>query len=196
MLQQQGFYFVETALVPHSILKKNELLARFVDSRSDFVPARIDASQLELVLLDKHDEAQCDEVRGIARESFSDDRFHLDANCSAAIADRRFSYWVDDLLADDAVVFYLLIYASNPIGFMARKDANLILAGFAKKYVNSGLGDFLWLSVLEDMKRQGIHQTHTMISANNTSVMNLYARLGFKFKNPAVTLHYWSSPAT
>jgi hypothetical protein len=192
IIQRQGFYFVETALVPYTVLKKNTILDKFINYQAEFIPSRFQLEDLSLTLLDKRDEKQREVVKGIAAESFSDDRFHVDPQCSEAMANRRFSFWVDDLFADTDVVFHLLTYGSVCIGFLARKAENLILAGFAKKHVGSGLGEFLWLSVLQALQSQGFNQSHTMISANNTSVLNLYARLGFKFKDPSVTLHYWS----
>lgn len=192
VLQRYGFYFAETTLIPFSVFRKNDALSRFMADKSSFAPARYSLDGLGLTIMDRRDLAQCATVKAIAAESFSDDRIHLDANCPKEIADRRFCYWVDDLLADEAVVFYLLEHLGACTGFMARKGEDLILAGFAQRYIKSGLGDFLWLSVLEDMHKQGIAQTHTCISANNTPVLNLYVRLGFKFKDPSVTLHYWT----
>lgn len=192
VLQRAGFYFAETTLVPFSVFRKNDALNRFMAAKASFVPARYSLDDLKLTIMDRRDSAQYATVKAIAAESFSDDRIHLDANCPKDIADQRFCYWVDDLLADEAVVFYLLEHLGACTGFMACKGEDLILAGFAQRYIKSGLGDFLWLSVLEDMYKQGITQTHSCISANNTPVLNLYVRLGFKFKDPSVTLHYWT----
>lgn len=192
VLQKNGFYFAETTLVPYSVFKKNDALRRFMVDKASFVPARNSLGDLGLSIMSRQDSAQCATVKAIAAESFSADRIHLDANCSKEIADRRFCYWVDDLLADEAVVFYLLEHLGACTGFMARKGEDLILAGFAQRYIKSGLGDFLWLSVLEDMHKQGITQTHSCISASNIPVLNLYVRLNFKFKDPSVTLHYWT----
>jgi ribosomal protein S18 acetylase RimI-like enzyme len=192
VIQRQGFYFVETTLVPCAVLKKNATLKRFVIDKREFIPSRFRVEDLDLILLNKLAREQRNTVKEIAAESFSDDRFHLDPQCPNALADRRFSFWVDDLLVDAAVAFDLLILAGDCVGFMARKEENLILAGFSRRHVGSGLGDFLWLSVLQRLQTLGLNQCYTLISANNTAVLNLYARLGFKFKDPAVTLHYWS----
>jgi RimJ/RimL family protein N-acetyltransferase len=42
-------------------------------------------------------------------------------------------------------------------------------------------------------KRQGARSIRTTISARNTAVMNLYARLGFRFSAPDMTFH-WVRP--
>lgn len=192
VLQRAGFLFAETALVPFTAFRKNEVFTKFLSDKSSFLPARYPVDQIGLSILDRDDATAVATVKTIAAESFSDDRFHLDAACPKEIADQRFSYWVEDLIADEGVVFYLLHHLDSCTGFMARKGENLILAGFAQRYLKSGLGDFLWLSVIEDMQRCGLERTNTVISANNVAVLNLYVRLGFKFKDPSVTLHYWS----
>jgi ribosomal protein S18 acetylase RimI-like enzyme len=191
ILQRADFYFVETALVPYTVIRKNDALHRFLADKGAFVPARYDLHALEVFQVEKNDDAFYEAIREIAGESFTDDRFHLDLNCSKEIADRRYSYWVEDLLRDAAVDFDILRFSEETIAFMARKENNLLLAGFSRKYANSGLGDFFWLSVLEQMMREGTTQVQTMISTNNIPVLNLYARIGFKFKDPSVTFHYW-----
>lgn len=193
LLQDLGFYFVETALVPHCVLAKNGALRTFMNDRGSFVPARYDAGALAVCRVRKDDEDLCKTVKGIAEESFSDDRFHLDPHCSDETADRRYSYWVEEMLDDREIAIYLLLLSGKAIAFMARKGPKLLLAGFSKKYVKCGLGDFLWLSVLEQMLAENLPHAETMISANNVPVMNLYTRIGFKFKEPAATFHYWSN---
>lgn len=192
ILENLGFYFVEATLTPYTVFKKNSALQRFVSNKEEFTPPRYNLSDLNVTILNKNDKVLCQAIREIANSSFPNDRFHLDPNCSNDIAGRRVSYWIDDLLNDDAVTFNILELHDKVIAFMARKENNLILAGFAKQYINSGLGDFFWLSVIENMMEQDLNQANTMISANNTPVLNLYCRIGFKFKDPAVTFHYWS----
>jgi len=195
LLESLGFYFVEMALVPYSVLKKNEALNDFLMDKRKFLPSRYDLDSLTVRLVDKNDSNLRKIVKAIAEESFTDDRFHLDQNCKKEIADRRYLYWVEDMLNDKVTSISLLELSGRAIAFMARKECSLLLAGFSKQYVKSGLGDFLWLSVLEQMLRGGLAQAETMISANNTAVLNLYARIGFKFKAPAATFHYWSNPS-
>lgn len=192
IIQRNKFYFIETVLVPYIVFRKNPVFEKFCENKEEFIPSRMKSGQLSFVQLDKDNPIFVETVKSIAAESFSDDRFHLDPYCTEAMANQRFSYWVDDLLGNDSVIFDLLMNGDVCTGFMARKENNLILAGFAKKYIGSGLGDFLWLSSLYQIYSMGFANCHTLISSNNTAVLNLYGRLGFKFKDPAVTFHYWS----
>jgi ribosomal protein S18 acetylase RimI-like enzyme len=192
-LEAAGFYYVESTLVPHSVLKKNLPLAEFVRDPGQVLPRRYRPEDFKVLTMDKNNGGHCQRVREIAGESFSDDRFHLDVNCSKEIADRRYVYWSEDLLKDDNAVFYVLCLRGEVIGFMIRKGDNLLLAGVAAAYVKSGLGEYLWLSVLDDMLRTGLMEVRSLISSNNTAVLNLYARIGFRFREPAATFHYWGS---
>ncbi|MBT0663407.1 hypothetical protein KI809_03750 [Geobacter pelophilus] len=192
LLEQAGFYFVETALVPYSIFKNNDVLSRFVVDMSGFYPDWYDLCDLHVFTINKSDSALRSEVMDIAGESFVADRFHLDFKCSKKIADRRYIYWVDDMLGDKTITFDVLQYIGKTVAFMARKESSILLAGVSTQYINSGLGSFFWLSVLKQMMNEGFTQVNSMISANNMPVLNMFARIGFKFKNPSVTLHYWS----
>jgi GNAT superfamily N-acetyltransferase len=190
-LAASGFYFVEATICPHIVLDKSGALRDFAADPGSFLPARHSLADFRTVSLERTDAALRAAVRGIAGESFSDDRFHGDHNCGQGVADRRFQFWVDDLTGDPGVAFDILLLRERPIGFMARRAEDLILAGFARKFTGAGLGDFLWLSVLRKLKEAGLNQARSLISVRNIPVLNLYARLGFKFRDPRATFHYW-----
>lgn len=190
LLGRYGFMYIETAIVPFTILTKNRVLQEFLADRKGFIPKRYNCEDIALVTLTESDTSLAGEVRELASESFVDDRFHLDPHCSNELADRRYAYWVDDLMKS-AAIFQLLTLRNELVGFMIRQGEHLILAGFSRKYAASGLGDFLWLSVLASMLEEGLTTAVTQIAVNNTNVLNLYARLAFKFKSPATMLHMW-----
>lgn len=190
LLESCGFSFVETSLVPHSVLSRNAVLKEFLATPQPFVPKRFDPNELSLSLMAPDDCDTSAAVKRIAAESFVSDRFHVDPQCPAGLADRRYVYWVDDLLTA-GVTFHILMLRNEIIGFMARRKEHLVLAGFARTYAASGLGDYLWLGVLGAMLEEGVAQAHTQISTNNIPVLNLYVRLGFKFKDPTAIFHLW-----
>jgi hypothetical protein len=192
--QRMGFYFVESTLAPFAVFRENACLAEFDRSPASFVPGIFDLASLRFHRESLSDPAVRSFVDGIARESFSEDRFHHDPRCSPAVADGRFVHWIGDLAADREVVVYLLDHDGVPVGFMARKNEYLILTGFAKTYVSSGLSGFFWLSTLKDMAREGLAKAHTLISVHNTPVLNMYSRIGFKFREPCATFHLWRTP--
>lgn len=192
-IEKSGFMFVETTLDPYTVLGKSTTLQTFLENKAAFIPKRINPDSLEFITMNPNDPAMCDSVKKIAAESFVKDRFHIDPHCPDFLADKRYVYWVEDLLRGQTT-FHLLCYENNAIGFMARNGQHLVLAGFSKKYSASGLGDYLWLSTLENMLAEGLGQVNTRISVNNIPVLNLYVRLGFKFREPAAMFHYWRNP--
>lgn len=193
-MQQTGFYFVEQTLDPYATLKGNVVLNAFVANKSEYIPSRYRSKSPVVKILDKADKVSCAAVEACAKESFSDDRFHTDPNCPNDIADMRFLNWAKDLIDDSDVIIYMACIEDEIAGFLARKANNMILAGFAKRYIGAGLGQYLWLGSMEAMLADGINSVETRISANNVAVMNLYVRLGYKFKNPAAIFHYWKWP--
>lgn len=191
VLEQNGFYFIEAVLVPYANLETNKVLRRFLGNRDAFVPDQFGRYEWKVVGVDKKDTSVLQRIKDIALDSFVDDRFHRDWQCDKETASRRFSYWVDDLAADSEVTLFIITHHDVGEGFMARKAGNLILGGLSRQSVGKGIGKFFWLSVLEDMFNKGFSDVHTLISVNNIPVLNLYAGLGFKFRDPAVTFHYW-----
>lgn len=192
-LEKAGFQYMESTLDPYSRLNKNNIFQEFQSNKDKFLPRRYPVTDFVLKKLVKSDVDMSENIRAIAQNSFIADRFHVDPACPKEMADDRYVYWVNDLLEDDDVNFLVLYYGDDPISFFAHKSEYLILAGFVRIYANKGLGDFFWLSVLENIAASDYNSVHTRISLNNIPVLNLYARIGFKFKNPATVLHYWNS---
>jgi ribosomal protein S18 acetylase RimI-like enzyme len=191
ILEASGFYFVETTLSPSVVLSRYAALERFAADPSSVLHGRCTVADLDVVTVAGSPPHIVGSIRAIAGESFVDDRFHLDHHCDPRVASRRYVLWVDDLLGDGAVRFHVLRLEDEPIAFMASKAGDLLLAGFARKHANRGLGEFFWLRVLADLQRDGVTRVSTVISVNNMSALNLYARLGFKFREPRSTFHLW-----
>lgn len=191
MLERHGFYFVETALRVSIALAKPSALDAFRVAPEAVLPRRYATDTLALRPLEARTGHDIDAVLAIAAESFVDDRFHHDHQCPTEVADRRYRLWTADLLADASVHIDLLTLREAPIGFMARRGEHLLLAGFARRYAGAGLGQYLWLRVLDGMDRSGLRRAHSVVSANNIPVLNLYTRLGFRFSAPQPTYHTW-----
>jgi hypothetical protein len=191
ILSECGFYLVECAFTPFLRLSTSPVLARFEKSPAAFLPERYPADDVAYVQLERGPDFPAQTLCAMAAESFSDDRFHVDHACPKETADQRFSFWMQDLIADPGVVFDGLRLKGELIGFIARKKNFLSLTGFAKRYVNAGLGEFFWLSTCQVLQKANHLTVETLISANNLPTVNLYTRLGFKFKDTQYSFHYW-----
>lgn len=192
ILTRAGFYVVECTVDPHTVLARNEALRRFKECPESFLPEKWRGGELTTAILDRASREESEDVLRIAEESFVADRFHIDKACPPGRAGLRYRYWTEDLLRDEEVSFMVMKVRGHTAGFFAFKQDYLILAGFARAYANSGLGDFFWLSVMKHLEQHGVTSVHTRVSLNNLPVVNLYARLGFKFRNSALVFHYWS----
>jgi len=193
-LQQIGFYLVECTLVPTMALHKNPVLLEFERDSAPFVPGRYRRGDLEFTTLSATTPEWARILTALARSAFSGDRFHVDHRCPTEIADRRFAYWMDDLMADPGVKFDVLQLKGKPIAFFARKGNHQIVSGFSPDRAASGLGEFFWLSTCAAVKAEGHAFVHSLISCNNLPSVNLCARCGYRFKETGYTFHFWENP--
>jgi len=190
-LQGCGFYLVEGAVCPVIQLDKSSKIQEFSSRPDHFIPARFKDHDIQFSTLGGENERQDKILMAIARESFSSDRFHMDYRCPKKTANRRFELWIRDLLNNGRVTFDIIRVNEEIAGFMAREGNHLLIAGLSRKYGRAGLGDFLWLGSLRKMQEHGLRYAETLVSINNIPSLNLHARLGFKFRNPQYSFHYW-----
>ena len=189
-LQQCGFYLVEGTVCPYIQFRRNSVFESFGNDPSLFLPKRFASTELSFITSTPNTRPEI-ALREIAHESFSDDRFHMDFQCPTEMADSRFEHWTSDLLKNSDIDFDLLTIYGELAGFMARNNNHLILAGFSKKYQRSGLGTYLWLKSCQAVEQLGYTHAETLISMNNLPVLNLYGRLGFKFRDISYSFHKW-----
>jgi len=51
----------------------------------------------------------------------------------------------------------------------------------------------MYQAVLLECRNRGFSLAETHVTVHNLDVLNLFARLGFQFRNPSLTLHRYSS---
>jgi len=193
-LQDLGFYLVECTVAPTMALNRNPLLREFEQDPPRFLPRRYRMEEIEFRTLCPVPADLAPAIKAMARDSFLDDRFHWDHQCPHGIADRRFAFWMDDLMGDPEVRFDLLYLRGTPVAFFARKGSHQIISGFARERASSGLGEFFWLSTNRAVRAEGRESVHSLISCNNLPSLNLCARCGYRFKDTGYTFHYWVNP--
>ncbi len=172
-----GFYYVETSIEPYI----NTVFwdrSRFADVITNTFRANED------------DKA---ELMEIAKGMFKDLRFSLDLSIGNDLADSRYSKWMNNLI-DDNKDIQLLMDNGKIVGFMAMnhtvEKTVWILGGTRKGYQGQGLGIALYASALDYCVKRGVKNVVTGISVSNIPVLGLYSKLGFRFGNPTVVLHY------
>ena len=179
-LSKHGFYPVETMIETSRNL-------------SDFKPVYpVDRPDLELR---RGQEEDMPELMRIAACAFFRDRFHLDSSLSSDKADRRYAKWVENgFCAGEDFLVFEDVRKGTTLGFFHLREAaesivDISLAALDPKYQGLGLGAQMYQALVLEYRRLGYKRIQTRISINNTAVLNLYAHLGFTFRNPLLTLH-------
>jgi hypothetical protein len=140
-------------------------------------------------------------VERIAATAFQFGRYHTDPFFPRELADRRFVHWVRNAFADrDANnQLFVLGQPGEVRGFfhLVKRDTIGDLRLAATSPDTQGFEGFdLFVNALQELKRQGVRRVTAKLSALNTSVLNVYAALGFRFSQAACTYHWYPVPNT
>ena len=167
LLHDYGFYYCDTLIEPYCTA---ECFRAFERSA---VGISLDVS-LEPLL-------------AICHGAFSHGRFHRDFNLPRAQADQRYDNWLSQL--HGACKVYGLFYQDDLVGFIAVDGNRMVLHAIAESHRGRGLAKFLWTPVVQTLLERGYNELVSSISACNMAVVNLYATLGFRFRNPIDLYH-------
>ncbi len=131
----------------------------------------------------------------IAQHAFENERFHIDPRINSTLADKRYCNWVKSSTTDENQQLYAIKDGTRLIAFfitemMPNKVCYWHLNAIAPSLQGKGLGKRVWSAMLIHAKEQGANTVKTCIAARNHRVLNLYARLGFYFPPPLMTLHW------
>jgi RimJ/RimL family protein N-acetyltransferase len=123
-----------------------------------------------------------EDAMAICRGAFSHDRFHRDFAIDTALADRRYERWLAQLHAEGKV--FGLMYRGRLAGFIALDGKRMVLHALAAEFRGRGLARPLWAAACRHfVRRFGLPEVESSISAANLPALNLYASLGFRFRN-------------
>jgi L-amino acid N-acyltransferase YncA len=166
-LHRHGFYYCDTLIEPWCTQQR---LARFArdDIAIDSAPA-------------------LDAVIEICHGAFVRGRFHRDFSLDPQRADARYDNWLRELHRDGKV--YGLLYRGEPAGFIARAGDCLVLHAMGERHRGKGLAKYFWSALCVRLFAEGLREIRSSISATNLAALNLYATLGFHFRNPLDVYH-------
>lgn len=167
LLHDSGFYYCDTLIEPYC-------------AEGRFVPFDdMDVSVSRSLALEP--------LLKICHSAFTHGRFHRDFNLSQAQADQRYDNWLAQLRA--AGKAHGVLYRGELAGFIAVDGNRLVLHALAESLRGRGLAKYLWTPVCMTLFEAGYAEVTSSVSASNLAVMNLYARLGFSFRNPVDIYH-------
>ena len=173
LLHEHGFYYCDTLIEPYCIRR------RFVPVRDGKVSLATEVSLAGLL--------------AISHGAFTHGRFHRDFNVARSVADARYDNWLRDLQQAGSV--FGLQYDNELAAFFAYQAQRIVLHAMAAQFKGRGLAKALWTAACERMFDAGHAEISSSISAANMAALNLYASLGFGFRNPLDVYHRLNRPA-
>lgn len=134
-------------------------------------------------------------LAAIARDAFTTGRFAVDTRLPSHINGARYAAWVESSLRNPAHRVHVAREDGAVAGLFVTEDGAdgtvyWHLTAIGPGHQGRGLGKRLWLTMLRLHQEQGMRVVETRISGHNTPVVNLYAALGARFRDPEITLHW------
>jgi ribosomal protein S18 acetylase RimI-like enzyme len=142
-------------------------------------------------------------IEAIAADAFTTGRYLLDPRLDPEHGRRRYERWVRSSLDHPRQTLLKAAIGDQPddqpVGFFIVEDhpdgsVYWHLTAVAQGWQGRGIGRSLWQAMLERHRAAGVTSVRTTISAHNEAVINLYARLGFRFGSPRMTFHWLREP--
>ena len=131
----------------------------------------------------------------IASSAFRSERFHVDPRLDSKLGDERYRRWVQNSLDHPRQRLYVIRDGPQPVAFfltemLADGTCYWHLNAVSPQVQGQGYGRRAWQAMLHEAKIAGAQRVRTCIVARNFRVLNLYARLGFRFPPPFMTFHW------
>ena len=82
-----------------------------------------------------------------------------------------------------------VLYEGELAGFFCISENKLMLHAVLKKLQGKGLSKYFWSAVCRKLFQLGHKELTSSVSATNLPVVNLYASLGFRFRNTLDVYH-------
>lgn len=130
-----------------------------------------------------------------AESSFEFSRYHRDPLVPDGAANKRFRNWVEAALDDSSKQVLTVGFPDEtlPAGwFVTSIDGGQVfleLTAMASHYKGRGFAHTAWSTLCKYFFDSGAVRISTNISAENSALLRLYPKLGFKFGSPSVALH-------
>jgi|ERR1700722_2660345 RimJ/RimL family protein N-acetyltransferase len=176
-LEERGFRFIELAY-----------LAYLPDLSGVDVP-KVTVDILPAAADDR------ESLTGLAERTFQIGRFHQDPRVETAAANRRYGRWMWRAFENERQQVLKCVSGGEVIGFFVVEAPSATerfwsLIGLAPEYTGRGLGYQTWIATMRYHQTEGVKRIATRISSHNIAIVNLYVKLGFRFAEPEITLHW------
>lgn len=123
--------------------------------------------------------------------AFLNNRFHRDFNIDNGLADQRYLNWLKQIYAEGSV--FTFRYQNETAGFWGFKENKIILHALKASIRGKGLAKYFWSKGCLELFSMGAGELVSSIAMSNVAVLNLYASLGFKFRNARDIYHKFNA---
>lgn len=93
-----------------------------------------------------------------------------------------------DQLVDRGTVLTLLLN-NEIVGFFGSEKDFILLHALSEKIRGKGLAKYYWTEACRKLFEQGFDEIRPLISTDNLAILNLYASLGFRFRDALHCFH-------
>ena len=176
-LESQEFRFIEMVLHPHV---NNLQQLSIPNDGLIIVPAN---------------ETDIPNLVFIAEHAFNYERYHVDPRLEKKPADLRYGKWVENSFHHATQRLFKILNDKHLLGFFIveydeKKSIYWHLTAISPQWQGMGYGLRVWRAMLKHHQKEGYDSITTTISARNSAVLNLYAKLNFRFLPPDMTFHW------
>ena len=166
-LQENGFYYCDTLMEPYC---RPEM----------FLPVYTQDVMIS-------DVCPLEDILALSRGAYRYGRYHRDFNVPDELADLRYDNWLRELSASGGC--FGLLYQTNLAAYFGTNGNKVVLHAVADEFRGKGLAKYLWSEGYRTLFDRGYKEVCSSVSAANSAVVNLYASLGFRFRNPVDVYH-------
>ncbi|MGI8603251.1 MAG: GNAT family N-acetyltransferase [Verrucomicrobiales bacterium] len=126
-------------------------------------------------------------IEAISKDAYRHGRFHRDFKIDRAKADRRYLEWLKKLAKNTQVYFFF--YDGVFAGYLAYEGKKIVLHALSPEFRGQKLAKFFWSLACRELFLGGAAEITSSVSTTNLAAVNLYASLGFNFRNPVDVYH-------
>jgi GNAT superfamily N-acetyltransferase len=176
-LEEHGFRFIEMVLHPRIAV------------------SGVGATAEVGLLVAKAAEADVGGLVNLAERAFGYERYHVDPRLDPRLADSRYGRWVANSLRHESQQLLKVCDADRLVALflVEERPPDAVywhLTAISPDCQGQGYGYRVWTTMLRKHKMDGFANVSTTISARNVPVLNLYAKLQFRFDPPEMTFHW------
>lgn len=137
-------------------------------------------------------------LRAIARNIYSDSRFHYDPHFPRTKAENLYVTWIDKSCNGSADAVLVVEKNEEPMGYITchivqPQVGQLGLVGLHPALQGIGAGQRLVYSALQQFNDWGIKRVEVVTQGRNCKAQRLYQRCGFLTQNLQLWYHKWFS---